>query len=110
MNRASNAGCGHVDLAGIGLGIGNEFRDSFGRKGWIDLHDERRTGDASNRRRVANEIEFEIVVERCVNGVRRRGHKKCVAIWTRPYDHFSGEIRAGARLVFDDKLLPEPLR
>jgi hypothetical protein len=32
MNRASNAGCGHIDLAGIGLGIGDEVRDSFGRK------------------------------------------------------------------------------
>src|SRR6516165_9432339 len=59
---------------------------------------------------VVSRMKLKIVVERRIDGIRRRGHKKCVAIWTRLHDRFSGQICAGARLIFDDKLLPKPLR
>ena len=110
MDRAADAGRRHIDLAGIGLGIGDELGTRLGRKRRIDHHDERRTGDACDRRDVADEIEIEIVVERRIDGVRRRGHKKRVAVRRRPHDRLGGEICAGARPVLDDELLAEPLR
>ena len=49
----------HRDLAGIGLGIGDEFRDSFRRNCGIHLHELRHPDDAADRRGVTDEIEVE---------------------------------------------------
>jgi hypothetical protein len=48
----------------------------LGRKRRIHHHDERRTGNACDRRGVADEIEFELIVERSIDGICRRSHKK----------------------------------
>ena len=37
--RGPGAGRRHVDLARIGLGIGDELGNRFGRKRWMDHHD-----------------------------------------------------------------------
>src|SRR5581483_9749506 len=50
----------HVDLAGIGLRVGDELGNGFGRHARIDHHDLGYAHDAGNRRNVANEIETEI--------------------------------------------------
>ena len=109
MDRTPNTGCRHVDLARIGLGIGDEVRNGLGRKRRIDHHDERRTGNACDWRGVTDEIEFEIIVERRIDRIRGRGHKKRVAVWGRPHDRLGSEVGAGARLIFDDELLTESL-
>ena len=71
MGRRSVAGRRHVDLARIGLGIGDELGNGLGRNRWIDHHDIGHADDACDRRDVADEIEIELVVERRVDRVRR---------------------------------------
>ena len=60
MWRAPVAGRRHVDLARIGLGIGDELGNRLGRNGRIDHHDKGRAADARDRRDVADEIEIEV--------------------------------------------------
>ena len=57
MERTPGAARRHVDLARIGLGIGDELRDRLGGKRWIDQHDKGPAHDAGDRRDVPNEIE-----------------------------------------------------
>ena len=66
--------------------------------------------DARDRRDVADEIEIELVVERRVDRVRRRGQEERVAVGRRVHDGLGADIAAGARPVLDDELLAEPLR
>ena len=100
VDRTANTGCCHIDLAGIGLGITDEVRDGLSRKRRIDLHDEGRPSDACDRRGVADEVEIEIVVQRRIDCIRRRGHEQCMAIWKRPHHSFSGKVSAGTGLIF----------
>src|SRR5262249_597611 len=61
----------HGELAGIGLGIGNELRNGCDWDRWIHLHYKGATDHARNRRNVADEIKIEPLVERCINRRRR---------------------------------------
>ena len=65
----ADAGRRHVDLARIGLGIGDELGNGLGRNRWIHHHDIGHADDARDRRDVADEIEIELVVERRVDRV-----------------------------------------
>ena len=105
-----NAGRRHVDLARIGLGIGDELGNRLGRNRWIDHHDEGRADDARDRRDVADEIEIELVVERRVDRVRRQDQEQRIAVRRRAHDRLGADIAAGARPVLDDEWLAEPLR
>ena len=100
----------HVDLARIGLGIGDELGNRLGRNRWIDHHDVGEAEDASDRRDVADKIEIELVVERRVDRVRRTDQKERIAIRRRAHDRLGADIAAGARPVLDNELLAEPLR
>ena len=100
-----------IDLAWIGLCVGNEFGDGFYRKILIDLHHHRRAHHACDRRQVFLRVETQLAgIERLVDGDRRRRVEQGIAICRRPYDEFAGEIAAGARAVVDDDRLAEPLR
>ena len=44
MARGPVAGRRHVDLARIGLGIGDELGNRLGRERWIDRHDDGNRG------------------------------------------------------------------
>ena len=70
--RRSVAGRRHVDLARIGLGIGDELGNRLGRNRWVDHHDEGTADDARDRRDVADEIVIEFLVERRVDRVADR--------------------------------------
>ena len=70
MGGRADAGRRHGDFARIGLGMGDELGNRLGRNRGMDLHDEWRTGDAGDRRDIADEIEIKLVVERRVDGVR----------------------------------------
>jgi hypothetical protein len=59
---------------------------------------------------VADEIEFEIFVERSVDRVRRSDTEERVAVRGRAHDRLGRDSAAGARPVLDDDLLTEPLR
>ena len=60
MVRPARAAGPHVDLARIGLRVGDEFADVLGRKRRIDRHEVGKASDARDRRNVAHEIEAEI--------------------------------------------------
>ncbi len=110
MWRGPVAGRRHVDLAWIGLGVGDELGDRLGRNRWIDHHDVGHAHDARDRRDVGNEIEIELVVERCVDRVRRSHQQQRIAVRRRAHDRLGPDIAAGARPVLDDEWLAEPLR
>src|SRR5260221_14600855 len=82
-----------VELAGIGLGIGDELGDRLGRDRWIDQHDVGHTGDASNRRDVAAEIETKLFVQRSTDHVCRSDEEERIAVRERAHD-----VDAGHRL------------
>jgi hypothetical protein len=65
---------------------------------------------ARDRRNVANEIEVQVLIDRRVPRVRSGGFKQRIAIGFCPSHHFGGDIAAGSRAIFDDELLPKPLR
>src|SRR5262249_62020323 len=65
MSRISTARRGHADLAGIGLRIGNEFRDAFGGNGWMHYHHEW-PAYQSDKRNVSNKVEAKIGIKCCV--------------------------------------------
>src|SRR5215831_13493852 len=60
---ASIAGRGHVDPAGVRLGIVDELRDGLGCERRMYLHHTGRTVDARDRCYIADEIEIEFVVK-----------------------------------------------
>ena len=80
VRRAAVAGRRHVDLAGIGFGIADEFRNRLGRNRRIDQNDLRHPDDACDRRDVADEVEIELLVERRVDGIRNGGEQQRVAV------------------------------
>src|SRR5262249_62419737 len=67
------AGRSHVDLAGIGLGVGDELRDRLGWNGWIDNHDIRGAANARDRRYFADEIEIELLSRLSRSTARQAG-------------------------------------
>src|SRR5215472_11436530 len=69
VRRPAASRC-HVDLARIGYGIGDELWEGLGWHRWINLHDEAEGGESADWRDVADEIEIQSVIERCVDGVR----------------------------------------
>ena len=80
IQHAPATGRPHVDLAGIGFGIGNEFRNGFGRERRVHDHHARPAGYACHRRDVVDEIEVEIVVERCIDRIDRSDEEERIAI------------------------------
>ena len=80
-----------------------------GNDGW-DHHHEGRADDAGDRRGVADEIETQVVVDRCVDRVYGGGHQECVAVRGRTHQRVSCDVGGSARPVLDDELLAETLR
>ena len=109
MRRRADARRCHVDLPGIGLGVGEKLRDRRGRN--RRMHDQHHghAGDAGHRGDVAHEIEVQIRIQRSVDRVRRADEEQRVSVRRGAHDEFRREVcaRPGARL--DDKRLPEPL-
>src|SRR4030095_15607326 len=99
-----------TDLAGTCLGIGRELGNRLSWNRLIYHHDEREADDASDGRDVAKKNEIELVVERCVDCVRRTYHKDRVAIRRRSHDRLGANIAAATRAIFYDEWLAEPLR
>ena len=63
-----------------------------------------------HRSEVAGIVEVEIVVERRIPGIGRRGEKERVAVRLRLRDRLRREIAAGAWTVLDDELLAQMFR
>ena len=66
--------------------------------------------DARNRRDVMDEIEFELFIERGVDGIGKADQKQRVAVGGSIQHGLGGDIAACARPVLNDELLAEPFR
>src|SRR5262245_64158757 len=73
-------------------------------------HDVEHYHNSGYRRDVTDEIEVELVIERRFDLVGRVDQEERVAIRGRTHDRLRGDIAAGARSVFYDKLLTKSLR
>src|SRR5262245_2324449 len=110
MVSGTDAGCRHVDLAGIGFGICDELGDRLDRYRGIHLYQKGLAMNARDRGDVADQIEIELFVECSVDSVHRSGHKERIPVRGRVYDRLGGDIASRARPIPDDKLLTETLR
>ena len=63
-----------------------------------------------DRHDVADEIEVELIVERCIDGIGGSVTQERVAVGGRAHDRLGADIAACAGPVFDDEGLAEPLR
>src|SRR5262245_14700743 len=108
MGWASASGRRHADLARIGFGVGNEFRNRLGRNRWMHRY-QKGPPDNPNDCDVADEIETEVVIESCIDCGSSIRAKKRIAIGGRSYDCFGCDIAGGACPVLDDEWLTEPL-
>src|SRR5262249_15919070 len=98
------------DLAGIGLGIGDELGNRRDRKRWIHLHDMWHAVDARNRRNITNEVVVEFFEQCCIDCCGSTDHEERIAVCRRTHDRLYTDIANTARTVLDDKLLTEALR
>ena len=110
MHRRAVARRGHVHLAGIGLGVGDELRNGFCRNVRAHRHDVRRARDASDGHDIANEVEVQLGIKRGVDRIRRIDQQNGVAVGRGVHDRFGADVVSGSGLVLDDELLAEPLR
>ena len=99
-----------MELARIGLSIGDEFGNSFCRDCRIDHHNEGAKAYAGDRHNVTDEIESEVVVNRRIERVRGSNQEQRIAVRRCGRDDFSADIAACARPVIDDDRSAEPLR
>jgi len=109
VRPAGAAGC-VVDLARIGLGIGDELGNGFDRKRRIDHCDQRNAHETCDRHDVADEIEIELVVIGRIDGVGGGGQQQRVAVRRGTRDRLGRDVGRRARPVLDDELLTEPFR
>src|SRR6516164_3469336 len=110
MVSGTDAGRRHVDVGGMGFGIGDEFGDRLDRYRGIYLYEKRLAVNARDRGYVVDQIETELVVEGGVDRVHRSDHKQRISVRGRVHDRLGGDIAGRARPILDDKLLTETLR
>src|SRR5262245_2725790 len=110
MGWASVAARAHADLAGIGLGIGNELWNGGNGKRWVHLHHMGQADNASARRNITDKIVIELFVERCVDRGSTADHEERVAICRGAYDGLNTDIATASRTVRNEELLAETPR
>src|SRR5712675_2942407 len=101
---------GHINLAWIGFGVGDQFNECLGRKRRICQHDLRLPRNACDRRDIADEIETEFWVERRIDRFRRTDHQERITVGGRPYDRLSRDVGPCAWTVLDNERLTKTLR
>src|SRR5262249_40852485 len=109
VRDGSGAKGGEVDLAWMGLDIGNKLGDRTNRDSWIHFKHQGRTGEGGRHREVANNIEMGIGVGRGVAGVGWAGGKRRMAGGRRGGARLGRDVGGGAWSVLDDKWLAKPL-
>ena len=88
------------------MNSGTVFAGSCG----VHHHHLRYADDAGDRRRVAQKIEIEMLIERGIDGVCTGDQKQRVAVGRRLHRRLGRDVGAGAGPIIDDELLAEPLR
>jgi hypothetical protein len=110
MRRAADAGRRHQELAGIGLGIGDQLRDRPDRKRRPHHHDTGAVHHSGDRRDVTKHVEAQVRIEPGAEGVHRGDHEQRMAV-CRGADHrFGRKVAAGAGSIFHDEWLPQARR
>jgi hypothetical protein len=110
VHRGSDAARRKVDLARIGLGVGNELGHARHWDRRVHLHHIGHADDASDWRAVAHDVETELVIDGSVNRVVWTDHEECVAVGRRPDRSLGGDVAGGAGPILDDDLLAKLLR
>src|SRR5215510_8184524 len=110
MRATSAATRRKIDLAGIGLGIGEKLGNRFGRKRWIDNHDGGVAADARDRCDVAEKNEIEFIVEGRVDRVRPTDKEERIAVRGCTHNGLGSNVATCTGPVLDDKWLTEPFR
>src|SRR5262245_35916993 len=70
----------------------------------------RRTNDAADRRKIADQVEIELVIERHVGSVAGPDHEQRIAVRGRLGGCLGADIGTAAGTVLDDELLAHALR
>src|SRR5262245_63214355 len=104
MERGPSARRGHVNLAYISLGIGDELGNGLGRNRWGNHHDQGFPRDARDRRDVTDEIKIELVECR-ISCVRCIDEEQSVAIRRCTHDNLGGDIGASTWQMLRDEYL-----
>src|SRR5262245_33972367 len=98
----------------MGPGIVDELRNCPGWERWIHDQGIRRERDTGDGRNVLDEMEIQVVVERRVDGVRRRYDQQRVTIGGRAHHGLGADVAARTWPVLDNerlaKSLGKPLR
>ena len=103
MRAAPVARRGHVDLARIGLGVGDELGNGLSWNRWMNQHDVGLAADARDRCDVTNKVVIELVVERRADYRVGTDQEERIAVRRCSHDHFGGDIAAGTRPVLNDE-------
>jgi hypothetical protein len=102
MGRGSDSSRRQIDLAGIGLGVGDEFGNGPGRNRRVHFHDQGHANNAHDRHDVADEVKAELEHRR-IDGICRGNQQQRIAVGRCPHDRLGGNAAAGATAVLDDE-------
>ena len=108
--RRPDPGRGHADGSGVGLGVSDELGDGLGRERRVHRHDVGHPANTADGSDVAAEIKAELVVERCIDGIRDRDEQQRVAVGRSIHHRCGSNIAGRSGAVLDHEALPEPLR
>ena len=107
VRRGADALRSIIELAGVGLGVGNEFLHGLGRK-ILPHHQHVRNARHHGGDLEAGRIEIELLVERAIDRQRRRRRRQQRVAVRRGLIHDLGaDIATRARVVLDDERLAE---
>jgi hypothetical protein len=108
MGRAAAARTGKADLAGLGLGLGDQILDRLERQAGVDQQHQWQLGNHAHRRKGGVGVVRHFFVQRRVDRLRAHvAHQQGVAVWP-GLGHHVGAQHAGraAFVVNDDRLAP----
>ncbi|CPP17394.1 Uncharacterised protein [Bordetella pertussis] len=102
VRRGAGARAGVERLGRVGLEIGQQFADAFGRHRRIDHQHVHHGGDLGDRREVLDVVVARVLVQARIDGVRvDRAHVERVAVGRRVGARLGADIAAGAGPVLD---------
>jgi hypothetical protein len=85
----------------------HKFRDRVHRDLWRDSHRHRREAQHRDRREILGDVEWDVLIERLVDGDAAGGERQRVAVRRRHGSELGADVAARAAAVLDnDRLAP----